>query len=178
MVMNKHLIIASALFSALVLPAVALSGNGTETQTASITIANAVGSTPASNYTIGSNAAPSAPSSGTTGSATTVSGTTATTLNVWSNQDGWSVSVKGDPLASGGSPLPTPKISLGCSSYTNIPAAAGTAFTYRSATGTLKNTNNNANTQSPSACYQQDVSWTNAPGTYTGSFTHAVTPGS
>lgn len=175
--MNKHLIIASALFSALVLPAVAISGTGTETQTASITVANAVGSTPASSYTIGSNAAPSAPANGTTGSATTITGSSATSINAWANKDGWSATVHGAALSDGSNSLPTPQIGLNCAGYTNIGATSGAATTYRPTTGALKNTDNNANSQSPSVCYRQEVSWTNAPGTYSRAFTHTIVPG-
>jgi hypothetical protein len=173
--MNKKVIVASALFAALITPAIAF-GTQTETQTAAITIDKAVGATPASTATISSGAAPEAPASGTSGSATNVDLSNTTAVNAWSNHDGWDASVYGASLEKTGVPLAAAlsvaSYSGSCGTYNAVGANSGAATS--TVVDGSKNTTNNA--QTVAVCFRQPISWTDDAGAYSTTLTHQVIP--
>lgn len=173
--MNKKIVIASAIAAAALFPAFAI-GTETETQTASITIDSAVGSTAADPATISGSAAPQAPASGTSGSDTDITLSNVTAVNAWSNHANWDAKVYGSALDKSGTPLANSlevaPYDGSCGAYLAVGANSGAA------TATLsdgpKNTDNNA--QQVKVCFQQPISWADEAGAYDTSLTHQVIP--
>ena len=174
--MNKKIVVASALFAALIAPAIAFGTTQTETQTAEITIAKAVGATPASTATISASAAPQAPESGTSGSATNIDLSNATAVNAWSNHAGWDANVYGAALEKSGTPLANSlsvaSYSGSCGSYNPVGANSGAATS--TVVDGSKNTDDNA--QTVAVCFRQPVSWADDAGAYSTTLTHQVVP--